>query len=268
MLKEYKRTSKGKDMVSRNAFTKKILDSIPVKQEGGSTKGKEYKTPTGQSIYLDPNFKSYARYLDSNGNIIPVTELQKFSMIYDPQDNTWDSTHSEKPLKIRSRRMSFEDRLNKSLGDPMGKAAREAAEGLEPGEDPVDNFRHPLAGMYTQQAIANKTGNIPIVSPALGWLGANIMGVGHELGTIFNDDRPLKYKGREALEDILNNATGTTIGLLPIPNKVKKEILYKASAKNMLPDGISNPDGRDFYFKNNGGSVRKVKIKSLPRNTQ
>lgn len=224
-----------------------------MKNGGPKDKGKEYKTPTGQSIYLDPNFKSYARYLDSNGNVIPVTELQKFSMIYDPQANTWDSTHSEKTLNVYDRRMSFEDRLNKSLGDPMGKAAREAAEGLEPGEDQVDNFRHPLAGMYTQQAIAKKTGNIPIVSPVLGWVGANIMGVGHELGTIFNDNRPLKYKGREALEDIFNNAYGATIGLLPIPNESKEEILYKTSAKNMIPDGISHPDGRDFYFKKMGG---------------
>jgi len=233
-------------------------------QEGGA-KGKEYKTPTGESIYLDPKFKTYARYIDSKGNIIPNTELQKFSMIYNPENDIWESTHSERSLPVIERRMSYEDRLNRALGDPMGKAARVAEQDLPPGEDPTDNFRHPLAGMYTQQAIANKTGNIPIVSPALGWLGANAMGVGHELGTIFNDNRPLKYKGREALEDIFNNAYGATIGLLPIPNKSKEEILYKTSAKNMIPDGISDPDGRDFYFKKNGGAIKKVKIKSLPR---
>jgi hypothetical protein len=236
-----------------------------VRMQDGGAKGKEYKTPTGESIYLDPNFKTYARYIDSKGNVIPNTELQKFSMIYNPENDIWESTHSERSLPVIETRMSYEDRLNKSLGDPMGKAAREAEEGIEPGEDPVDNFRHPLAGMYTQQAIAKKTGNIPVISPALGWLGANAMGVGHELGTIFNDNRPLKYKGREALEDIFNNAYGATIGLLPIPNKSKEEILYKTSAKNMIPDGISNPDGRDFYFKKNGGAIKKVKIKSLPR---
>jgi hypothetical protein len=122
--------------------------------------------------------------------------------------------------------------------------------------------------MYTQQAIANKTGNIPIVSPALGWLGANAMGVGHELGTIFNDNRPLKYKGREALEDIFNNAYGATIGLLPISNEGKEEILYKTSAKNMIPDGISDPDGRDFYFKKNGGSVLSNFVMSQLQNNR
>jgi hypothetical protein len=262
MLKEYQRKAGDKLLTGRNTWTKGMLESVPTRKYGGlkfdkggpKDKGwREYKTPTGQSIYLDPNFKSYARYLDSNGNIIPVTELQKFSMIYDPQANAWDSTHSEKTLNVYDRRMSFEDRLNRSLGDPMGKAERASEQDLAPGEDPTDNFRHPLAGMYTQQAIANKTGNIPIVSPALGWLGANAMGVGHELGTIFNDNRPLKYKGREALEDIFNNAYGATIGLLPIPNKSKEEILYKTSAKNMIPDGISDLDGRDFYFKKMGG---------------
>lgn len=244
---------------------------LPIKGYGGlikAQKGKEYKTPTGQSIYLDPDFKTYARYKDENGNVIPTTELQKFSMIYDPQANTWDSTHSETPLQVNERRLNTEDRVNKWLGNPMDKAVK-VAEGLtEAGEDPIDNIRHPLAGLYTAQAIAKKTGNIPYISPALGWLGSNAMGIGHELGTIMQDGRPLKQKGREALEDIFNNNAGATMSLMPIPNAAKEEALFQMSFNNKLPDGIVHPEGRDFYFKKDGGSVRKVKIKRAPRKNQ
>jgi hypothetical protein len=77
--------------------------------DNGGPKGKEYKTPDGQSIYLDPNFKTYARYIDANGNIIPTTELQKYSMIHDPETNMWESTSSLKPLEI-SPRYRYEQR--------------------------------------------------------------------------------------------------------------------------------------------------------------
>ena len=246
---------------------------ILVKKQGGlvkAQKGKEYKTPTGKSIYLDPNFKTYARYKDENGNVIPTAELQKFSMIYDPQANTWDSTHSETPLQVREDlyRMGLEDRINKWLGNPMRKAKRVAEELTEGNDDPIDNIRHSHAGLYTAQSIANKTGNIPYISPALGWLGSNAMGIGHELGTIFNDARPLKYKGREALEDIFNNNAGATMSLMPIPDAAKEEALIQMSFNNKLADGIADPRGGDFYFKQSGGSIRKVKIKSLPRKNQ
>lgn len=222
-------------------------------QKGGSkSKGKEYKTPTGQSIYLDPDFKLYARYKDKNGNVIPITELQKFSMIYDPQSNTWDSTHSETPLQVNERRLTREDRINKWLGNPMDKAVKVAEELTEAGEDPIDNIRHSLAGLYTAQAIAKKTGNIPYISPVLGWLGSNALGIGHELGTIMQDGRPWKQKGREAFEDLVVNGVGNTMSLMPISDAAKEEALIQMSFNNKLPDGIVHPEGKDFYFKKNG----------------
>ncbi len=56
MLKEYKRTSEGQNMVSRNAFTKKILDSIPVKQDGGSKEMPLDLPLKEQNIYLLPEY--------------------------------------------------------------------------------------------------------------------------------------------------------------------------------------------------------------------
>lgn len=182
--------------------------------------------------------------------------------------------------------LNYEEQVNEWLGKPMDKAYDAAERASESGSDPVDNFRHPVAGMYTQQAIKDKVG-IPIIGDALGFLGANAMGIGHEAGTIFRDDRPWDVKLREAGEDIFNNSVGTFVGLLPGTQGDKENILYNLSAGNWLPDGVVWDGNQSMYFKDEngnvsrtapsemwnrimgkkqGGAVKRVKIKSLPNN--
>jgi hypothetical protein len=182
--------------------------------------------------------------------------------------------------------LNFEEEVNEWLGKPMDKAYDAAERLSENGSDAVDNFRHPVAGMYTQQAIKDKVG-IPIIGDALGFLGANAMGIGHEAGTIFRDERPWEDKLREAGEDIFNNFTGSLTGLLPGTQEDKENILYNLSGGNWLPDGVVWAPGQNMYFKdesgnfkrdtpfemwNNitrkkqGGITKKVTIKSLPKN--
>ena len=78
---------------------------------------------------------------------------------------------------------SIEGRVNKWLNDPQGKARKDAENKSGDGDEEIDNIRHASAGRYVTEAIANKTGNIPYVSKPLGVIGANIMGLGHEIGT-------------------------------------------------------------------------------------
>ena len=77
---------------------------------------------------------------------------------------------------------TLEGRLNKSLGNPMDRAYRAAEYFAMPGEDPTDNFRHPIAGRYTAEAIekAVNTG-YPIIDKTAAFLGANALGIGHEV---------------------------------------------------------------------------------------
>jgi hypothetical protein len=160
-----------------------------------------------------------------------------------------------------------EDSVNKSLGYPMGKAHTAAEELAAPWynpktkqweeNDPVDNFRHPMAGRYTSEAIQDKLYNIPILSQIAGMVGSNALGIGHELSTLINpkDKRGWYDKIREFGEDTFNNAVGATVGSLPISGKAKTNMLVNLSNKNMIPDGVSGKGG-DMYIKHAmGGSI-------------
>ena len=163
----------------------------------------------------------------------------------------------------------IKESINKYLGDPYGEA-REFAENPDELAN-IDNMRHAQATRLTQEAIANKTGNIPLVSDTLGLLGSNALGIGHELTTLFGDKdkRDWLTKLQESGEDIFNNVFGSVIGALPIDDKTKDDVIKYASYNNMLPDGyVRGEQGKEdglsenVYFKNEDNEVRRPEYKS------
>jgi hypothetical protein len=165
---------------------------------------------------------------------------------------------------------NIEDRVDEFLGYP--KVASSAAANLFPGEDPQDNVRHALAGMYTAEAIRKKTGNIPILSKALGFAGSTGLGAAHEVSTLLNpkDKRSVKVKLREAAEDIYNNTYGAYKGSYGKHGVIgKKTQVINKALMNELPDGygeerpfIDNPKWTDPYDqkkKKNGSKLIKYK---------
>jgi hypothetical protein len=170
----------------------------------------------------------------------------------------------KKPLKFAPARFietpptglrKIEKDVNEYLGYPMRKAFEET-EALAPeGEDPADNLRHGLAGMYTAEAIANKFPKVlqdyTPIPKAVGFLGSNILGVGHELSALQN--RELEGLGTELMtsaEDLYNNFIGSGISALPfMTTQQKANLLREMSDKNLLPDGVYDVNGRNLYFK-------------------
>jgi hypothetical protein len=161
----------------------------------------------------------------------------------------------------------MEFKVNQALGFPMEKArlASEAAAG--PREDPVDNFRHSNAGRYTAEAIANYTGNIPYVSSALGFLGANALGLGHEAMTLLkgNDKRDLSDRLLESGEDMYNNFIGAKVGASDMTPEEKTNYLRYLSSTNQLADGVVIPKNSksksvdNMYFKKGPNDPGKYK---------
>jgi hypothetical protein len=158
----------------------------------------------------------------------------------------------------------IKETINKYLEDPYGEA-REFAENPDELSN-IDNMRHAQATRLTQEAIANKTGNIPLISDTLGFLGSNALGIGHELTTLFGDKdkRDWSTKLQEFGEDSFNNLFGSAIGTLPIADETKDNIIKYASYNNMLPDGYvrgkqGKKDGlsENVYFKNEDNEVRR-----------
>jgi hypothetical protein len=179
---------------------------------------------------------------------------------------------------------SAEKYINKSLGYPMARAEK-AGEAIgekwlnpKTGKWEVegrDNFRHPMAGRYTSEAIQSKfpdwmqyTG-VPQIA---GTLGATGLGVGHELTTLLSseDKRSFMDKLREAGEDSYNNFVGAAVGSMPVNAKTKTKTLEKLSNRNMLPDGLVYGN-KDFYMKHAEGGYlnkndgKKINIKESPR---
>jgi hypothetical protein len=102
--------------------------------------------------------------------------------------------------------------------------------------------------METNKKIQNLTGNIPLVSGALGAFGTNLLGIGHELSMLNFDD---PYNLRESGEDIINNFVGSVAGSIPfVSDKKKREVIQYLSDKGILPDGTTAARGRVYEVVN------------------
>lgn len=177
-----------------------------------------------------------------------------------------------------------EDKLTKWLGNPMQRATNEAKSAsydyLGSNDDPIDSYRHSMAGNYTSKAIQDKLYNIPLVSQAAGFVGANALGLGHEISTLIghapefggDDDRPWLDKIRESGEDAFNNMVGAGVGSIPFMSaKQKSKTLLNLSLNNRLPDGHGQGN---MYIKKkqNGGEMKyyqdglDFKPKSISKN--
>ena len=170
--------------------------------------------------------------------------------------------------KVINKAYESEDKLSEQLGNPMKKATNIAKEAsykhLGSMDDPIDSYRHSMAGNYTSKAIQDKLYNIPLVSQAAGFVGANLLGAGHELSTLIghapefggDDDRPWLDKIKESGEDVFNNMVGAGVGSIPFMSaKQKSDLLLNLSLNNRLPDGHGQGN---MYIKKkqNGGEMK------------
>ncbi len=201
-----------------------------------------------QTLNIPLQFQQAPNFMDVHVAMPQNSGLGDFTTHRVP--SVYDAVRSGNPS-------SMEEAVNKYLGYPMDKAY-DAADRLAPeGEDPIDSFRHPAAAMYTQQAIKDKVG-VPILGDALGFLGANASGIGHEVSTLFKDERPWDIKLREAGEDAVNNFAGSVVGLLPGTQDEKANLIYNMSLGNWLPDGIVSKDpNKNMYLKDEQGNVNR-----------
>ena len=135
--------------------------------------------------------------------------------------------------------------INASLGSVNDRAQAFAE---NPGEEnSIDNMRHAAGGRYAAEAIQQKVRDLPYVGglldsvgvdKAAGFIGSNLLGVGHELRTILGgDERPFLAKLQEMGEDTFNNYVGSIVGSLDIDDSKKDEVIKYLSYNNLLPDG-------------------------------
>jgi len=154
----------------------------------------------------------------------------------------------------------LERKVGESIGKPMNRGVNysiDAVKNKKAKEE--DTLRHAYSAMETNKAIQDKTGNIPFISSKLGFLGANALGVGHELIHLFQSTPD---EVRESGEDIINNFVGSLAGSIPfVSDENKRKAIQYLSDKGILPDGTTAARGRkyDVINKNKkyamGGSI-------------
>jgi len=142
--------------------------------------------------------------------------------------------------------VTVEGKVNKFLGEPMHRAQDLASSVVGLDEDPVDNLRHSAASMYLTDQFGSSLG-------AAGM--ANALGMLHEYRSLPN---AIKRDGvyhslMSTAEDLFNNAVGSGIGMLPLPIEAKESLLIYLTNNNMLPDGVSMPEGNMYWKKKKGG---------------
>jgi len=170
----------------------------------------------------------------------------------------------------------IEDLVGYHLDYPNGKGETFAT---MPGEEnSIDNLRHAGSARYTAEAIGKKVKEVPYVGglldfvgvdKAAGFIGANVLGLGHELTSFFGEDeRSFLTKLQEMGEDSFNNLVGSIVGSTDMDSDKKDKLLKKLSFNNILPDGyVSTENGRknglseDIYFKDEEGKRKTPEYK-------
>lgn len=170
----------------------------------------------------------------------------------------------------KNSKVNLEHEVDNWLGNPSKRAFDEGLKfykelyGQDSNEGGKDNFRHPMAGRFTAEAIAKKTGNIPVISKVLGFAGSNALGLAHELSSLNrgNDKHKVSWKTtiREGLEDSFNNMVGAGVGSLPISDIRKTNILKTLSGNDLLPDGYGN-------IREQGGDMDNDYVNPNDKNT-
>ena len=132
-------------------------------------------------------------------------------------------TYNKKMEPFYSKVNEMEIGANDMLGDPVGKAVqkREAYTKANKGNwVDSDKMGHAAGGMYTRKGISKKLGG-GVLGNVAGVIGANVLGIGHELGG-FNSDHGYLNGAVEAGKDIVNNLIGSLSSEKNIKSNIEK----------------------------------------------
>jgi hypothetical protein len=252
--------------ISRNEPDQnQMLDNIQYAKEGGSL-------PRAQSGYE----QAKARYITARSKgVMGQHEMEQLvnqfpQLINDPSVagivSQFNRTKNQEPITL-------EEKIDKKLKYPQKRAVKTTDEfeidrqikGLE--GMPTDNLRHALASRYTAENIQQQFPSFlkPTGIPQFtGFLGANALGLGHEIMTYYNNpnrsDRPLWETVRESGEDMYNNAFGSAVGVMPfLSDDQKTNIIQNAVINKKIPDGQHYGEFDINNYKNTNNTQKQKK---------
>jgi hypothetical protein len=248
-------------LAPKSSYNPKYIQNLKEVTITASKKAKDKKNKKKTDAFSSDYEKLVEQYHKLKNSPLLANQEQANNLIYQIKDIELYNPGSTGKNLYKGERL--EDEINNLLDKAQDKASISANAITEDGNDQIDNFRHPQAGRYAAEAIVNyfpewaQYTGIPQIT---GFLGANAMGVAHEIGTLPHDERSWLTKLAESGEDIFNNAVGAGVGVLPMSSRDKTNALLELSKQNMLPDGIvdENP-ANNLYLKKGPNDPGKFK---------
>lgn len=248
-------------LAPKSSYNPKYIQNLKEVTITASKKAKAKKNKKKTDTFSSDYEKLVEQYDKLKNSPLLANQEQANNLLNQIKDIELYNPGSTRKNLYRGERL--EDQINNLLDKAQDKASISANAITEDGNDEIDNFRHPQAGRYAAEAIVNyfpewaQYTGIPQIA---GFLGANAMGVAHEIGTLPYDERSWSTKLAESGEDIFNNAVGAGVGVLPMNSRDKTNALLELSKQNMLPDGIvdENP-ANNLYLKKGPNDPGKFK---------
>lgn len=227
-----------------------IIEELPKAQYGKTIeKGHIYTFKDRPNSYyqLGDNNQILIKNKDTGWKYVPMEDPKGTRRKALEQGLETGSTNIYRKPSPYKKNDTLEQKVDYYLGRPQDKAWETM---MVNGDR--DNIRHSMAGYYT--------GNKLLPFGPLGFIGANALGAGHELQTLYEDPRPWPVKLRESGEDVFNNFVGTL--LAPLPEDAAISTVKFLSNNNLLPDGIDDPTGANAYVrrKKEGGQIPKANL--------
>ena len=167
------------------------------------------------------------------------------------QDKNKPTLYDKASDKVYKKVYGLEERVDKSLGYPEGRAQIIADNytSRNRGDDmKADKVRHAAASMYTRQAISKKLGG-GVTGNVIGGVGANALGLAHEVAS-FNSDNGILNGLQEMGKDIVNNVIGSVSNKKNVVSNVEK---YGTS-------GIGAETAKDMLARKKKSPLHKQKL--------
>jgi hypothetical protein len=202
---EQPRQSEAKPLVMSNTEVPiQIRRNGGIKFDNGGPKDKgwrEYKTPTGESLYLDPRFKDQRYYVNEKGD--HITPNQNMSL-YDVNEKIWESGTSLPTLNISPRykyeqrpgalgametiRVDLDNNSQQTISPDVMATKREMdsfANSFNPAGLAVQGVSNMAQGNIVEGALQTAL-SIPVVGQAVGKvIGAPFKFIGNKLASTY-----------------------------------------------------------------------------------
>ena len=158
-------------------------------------------------------------------------------------DFTGEFKFSEKERRKREEELQL---------SPLGQKVREYDSKYGFTGEWGDALRHSYSSAQVSKKIKDRIKNSKFgnffeaigIDDIAGFVGTNLLGLGHEASVLPKDNRPWEIKLEESLEDIYNNYKGSIVDTNMSDEDIYQELIRQANSGELKAGKVENPDSQ------------------------